>query len=360
MYRRNDPSSARRARFVNVRAVKFRKLASALLAPGLLAVVGACTSPGSGASTGSQGPVTMSIGIAAPTSAPVYIADALGYFKQQGLNVNVKIIPNAYLSLAAGQIQYGLVGVSQLVQAAAHGTGLQQICVAQMDPSYILAVSQKTLNAKGITPAMSLKQTLTRLKGEQVTEVGGAVNPGSILLASLLKQNGLPADWIKVVSETSSASSTASFAQGQVGVVFQPQPVPDQVLSKVPGKIIFNSGTSPLFSSLAQVPWSGIVASKSYIAAHPSQSKKICAAIGQANDYVTSHPAAAAKVLQPQMPAFAPKYLQAGLATYKWAQGAKMTATQFQAGVKTLASYGLFADPPADVLHAAYTTAYQP
>jgi len=57
----------------------------------------------------------VSIGIAAPTSAPIYLADSLGYFEQQGLNVEVKLVPNAYLSLAAGQIQYGLVGISQVI-----------------------------------------------------------------------------------------------------------------------------------------------------------------------------------------------------------------------------------------------------
>src|SRR5882757_2197090 len=109
MNRSNGPASAFHARSVTARAVKFRRLACALLAPALVAAVGGCASQSSGSS---QGPVSMSIGIAAPTSAPVYIADALGYFKKQGLNVNVKIIPNAYLSIAAGQIQYGLVGVS--------------------------------------------------------------------------------------------------------------------------------------------------------------------------------------------------------------------------------------------------------
>jgi NitT/TauT family transport system substrate-binding protein len=357
MYRSNGASPIHRARLGRPRAVRFRKRAWALVVPAVLAVAG-CASQG-GSAGGGSGPVTMSIGIAAPTSAPVYLADSLGYFKQQGLDVNVKIIPNAYLSLAAGQIQYGLVGTSQLIQAAAKGTGLQQICVAQMDPSYILAVSQKTLNAKGITPAMSLKETLTRLKGEEVTEVGGAVNPGAVLLASLLKQNGLPSDWITVISQTSSASATASFAQGQVGVVFQPQPVPDQLLSRVPGRIIFNTGNSPQFSKLANVPWSGIVASKSYIAAHPGASKKICSAIGQADNYVTSHPAQAASMLQPKMSAFGPKILSEGLATYKWANGGKMTEAQFQAGVKVLASYGLVPDPSADVLRAAYTSEYQ-
>jgi NitT/TauT family transport system substrate-binding protein len=360
MYRSNGASPTHRASLVKLRALKFRKSGWALLGPALLATAVACASQGgSGQGASSQQPITMSIGLAAPTSAPVYIADARGYFKQQGLNVNVKIVPNAYMSLAAGQIQYGLVGVSQVVQADAQGTGLQQICVTQMDPSYVLAVSQKTLNAKGITPSMSLKETLTKLKDEAVTEVGGAVNPGSILLASLLKQNGLPSDWIKVISETSSASATASFVQGQVGVVFQPQPAPNQLLSKVPGRIIFNTGTSQLFSNLDQVPWSGIVASKSYIAAHPDVSKKICTAIGEANNYVTSNPAQTAKVLQPKMPSFSLKYLQEGLTTYNWAKDGKMSDAQFQAGLKVLASYGMFKQPSAGVLNAAYTTAYQ-
>ncbi len=83
------PHPTFRVRSVTARAVKFRKYACALLAPALLAAVGACASQSSGTTQGSsQGPITMSIGIAAPTSAPVYIADALGYFKQQGLNVN--------------------------------------------------------------------------------------------------------------------------------------------------------------------------------------------------------------------------------------------------------------------------------
>jgi NitT/TauT family transport system substrate-binding protein len=358
MNRSNGASPVHRARYGRPRAVTLRKRAWALLAPAVLAVA-ACASQAGGTAGGGSGPVTMSIGIAAPTSAPVYLASSLGYFKQQGLNVNVKIIPNAYLSLAAGQIQYGLVGTSQLIQAAAKGTGLQEICVTQMDPSYILAVSQKTLDAKGITPSMSLKETLTRLKGEEVTEVGGAVNPGSVLLASLLKQNGLPSNWISVISQTSTASATASFAQGQVGVAFQPQPVPDQLLSRVPGRIIFNTGDSPSFSKLANVPWSGIVASKSYIAAHPDESRKICSAIGQADNYVTSHTAQAASMLQPKMTAFALKFLQDGLTTYKWAKGGKMTVAQFQAGVKVLASYGLVQDPSASALRAAYTSAYQ-
>jgi NitT/TauT family transport system substrate-binding protein len=301
----------------------------------------------------------MAITIAAPTSAPVYIAQSLGYFKQQGLNVNVKIIPNADDSIAAGQIQFGDIGVAQVVQAASSGTPLQQICVTETSPSYVMAVSQKTMTAKGITSSMSLKQTLTKLQGETVTEVGGAVNPGSILLASLLKQNGLPSDWIKVVSETSNASATASFIEGQVGVVFQPQPVPDALLAKVPGKIIFNTADSPLFANLDGTPWSGIAASASYLAANPNVAKEICTAIGQADSYIVANPAQAAKDVQPQMSSYPAQLIQEALPTYKFAAGATMSESQFSAGIKVLSSYGIFQQPSASALSSAYTTKYQ-
>jgi NitT/TauT family transport system substrate-binding protein len=358
MYRSNGASPTRSVKVARLRAATFRRCASALLLSICLAAAGACASP-NGKNSGGRQKIIISIGIAAPTSAPVYLADTLNYFKKQGLNVQVKIIPNAYMSLAAGQIQYGLVGVSQLIQAAQRNTGLQQICVTQMDPNYVLAVSQKTLGAKGITPSMSLKETLTRLKDEKVTEVGGPVNPGSILLASLLKQNGLPPDWIKVISQTSSSSATAAFAQGQVGVIFQPQPAPDQVLSRAPGRIVFNTRNSPIFANLQQAQWSGIAGSAKYIAAHPDISKKICTAIGQANNYLIDHTAEASKVLQGKMTAFQPKFLQEALTSYKWARDGKMSESQYRSGIKVLADYGIFKQPSDQVISKAYTAAYQ-
>jgi NitT/TauT family transport system substrate-binding protein len=338
------------------RAVTFRRYVSALLLLVCLATA-ACSTASAGANT--QDNIVFSIGIAAPTSAPVYLADSLGYFKQQGLNVDVKLVPNAYLSLAAGQIQYGLVSVSQVIQAAQQNTGLQQICVTQVNPDYVLAVNQKTLDAKGITTTTSLKDTLIKLKGETVTEVGGAVNPGSILLKTLLKQNGLAEDWIKVISVTSSSAATAAFVQGEASVIFQSQPAPDQVLSQAPGRIIFDTRSSPIFANLAPVQWSGIASSSKYLAAHPDISKKICAAIGQANNYLTDHTAAASKLLEPKMTSFKPQYLQEALTDYKWATDAKMTADKFKSGIGVLTSFGLVPSVSDQVINKAYTTAYQ-
>lgn len=323
----------------------------------LAATVGGCST---GASAGDGGPIIVSVSIAAPANAPIFLADELGYFKNLGLDVEVKTIANASLQLATGEIQYGAVNTSTVMEAVAHDIGLQEICVTQMDPSYILAVSDLAWERGHLNDSMSLKEKLTALKGEKLTAIGGReVNPGAKLLESLLAKNDLPPDWIGVLSQASSAASTAAFQNGQVGIVFQPQPVPDQVLSQVPGRIIFNTGDSPLFSEMDGVSWSGIGVSKTYAAENPDISKKICDAIGQANNYLDTNPVQAAEVLQKDMPAFDVKTLQNAMGTYKWAKDAAMSEQQFAESAKVLANLEIIGPPTAEHTDAAFTTDYQ-
>jgi ABC-type nitrate/sulfonate/bicarbonate transport system substrate-binding protein len=320
----------------------------------------ACVSNG-GTSKSKSGAtqVTFAIQVAAPPSASVYLADSLGYFKQQGIDVKITIVANNYLQLATGKLHYGIVGTTQLIQAAAHGTGLQQICPTVSTPNYVLAVSQSTLDKHHITASTSLKDTLAALDGERVAEIGGATNPGAVLLRTLLTKNGLSPDSIKVISQTSTASSTASFANGQVGLVFQPQPVPDLVLSKVPGRIVYQTKGSDVFGALDGAPWTGVVGPTSYLSKNPDLNKKICTAVAQANNYLLAHPEQAAAKLQPAMSSFSTKQLEDGLAAYSFMPDAAMSKPDFEDGVKQLVDYGLVEAPSTEVLDKAYTTAYQ-
>jgi len=341
---------------VRRRLVRRRARAGAvgLVITAVALVLAACS--GGGTDSASKGQVTIAIQVAAPPSASVYLADSLGYFKQQGLTVKISIVANNSLQLATGQLHYGVVGTTQLVQAAEKATGLQQICPTVTTPNYVLAVSQDTLDKNHITASTSLKDTLAALDGEQVAEIGGATNPGSVLLGQLLTKNGLAANSIKVISQTSTASSTASFANGQVGVVFQPQPAPDLVLSKVPGRIVYQTQGSSIFSALEGAPWAGIVGPTSFLSKNADLSKKICTALAQANNYLLDNPAASAQTLQPVMSAFSTKQLEDGLAAYPFVRNATMTTTDFNNGVKELADFGLVKAPDASVLSKVYTT----
>jgi len=303
--------------------------------------------------------VLVSVSIAAPSAGPVYLANALGYFKDEGLNVEVKEIANASLQIATGQVKYGLVNTTTLMQSASENIGLQAVCITQVDPSYILAVSDAVWNKHGLTEAMPLKDKLAALKGEKITAVGGrTTNPGAKLLEALYKKNGLPPDTISVLSMTSSAASTAAFQNGQVGVIFQPQPQPDQVLSMVPGKIVYNTGDSPLFTEMDNVAWSTLATSAKFAAANPDLTAKMCTAIGKANDYLDKSPADAAEALKDLLPTDL-AILKDSMPTYKWAPAGKMSEADFANSVDVLASMGMFAKVTPDQVKASYTTAHQ-
>ena len=323
----------------------------------LSAAVGCSTganSPGAG------GTIIMSVAVAAPANAPIFLADELGYFKDEGLNVKVQTIANASLQLATGKIQYGAVNTTTVIPAVTQDIKLEEVCVTQVDPSYMLAVSDKAWERNDMSDSMSLKEMLTALKGEKLTAIGGrTVNPGAKLLESLLTKEGLPTDSIGILSQASSAASTAAFKNGQVGLVFQPQPVPDQVLSEVPGRIIFNTADSPLFSELDGTAWSGIGASTAYATDHPDITKKVCSAIGKANNYLDSHPEDAAKTLQKDMSSFDLDVLAKSMGTYQWAKDAAMTEEEFAKSVQVLAGLGMFDQPSADVVKKAYTADFQ-
>jgi ABC-type nitrate/sulfonate/bicarbonate transport system substrate-binding protein len=340
------PRSARRGRRIGV--------ALAAL------VVTAASACGSGnAAVGEGETVLVSVSIAAPSAGPVYLANALGYFKDAGLNVQVKEIANASLQIATGQVKYGLVNTSTLMQSASKNIGLQAVCVTQVDPSYILAVSDVVWKKRGLTDSMTLKEKLAALKGEQITAVGGGTtNPGAKLLQALLEKNGLPADTIGVLSMTSSSAATASFKNGQVGVIFQPQPQPDQVLSLVHGKILYNTGNSPLFAEMDNVPWSTLATSAKFAQANPDMTAKMCTAIGKANDYLDKNPVQAAEQLKNSMPTDL-AILKDSMPTYKWAPAGKMSEADFARGVEVLGSMGMFAKVSPEQVKAAYTTAHQ-
>jgi NitT/TauT family transport system substrate-binding protein len=323
--------------------------------------VAAASACGSGSAAVAEGdPILVSVSIAAPSAAPIFLADTLGYFKEEGLNVEVREIANASLQVATGQVQYGAVNTNTLMQSASEDIGLQGVCVTQVDPSYVLAVSDDTWNRRGLSESMSLKDQLTALKGEQITAVGGrTVNPGAKLLEALLEKNGLPADWIGVLSMAGASQATAAFQNKQVGVIFQPQPQPDQVLSHVPGRVLYSIGDSPLFSEMDNVPWSTIATSAKFAAANPDMTKKFCNAIGRANNYLDDNPDGAAEALKSVMPV-EPEILKNAMPTYKWARDASMSESDFFHGVEVLTGMGMFDQAPSpDSTRAAYTAAYQ-
>lgn len=322
------------------------------------------SSGGSGGSSSSGGSVTASITIALPVAepvqSPVYLASQLGYFKQEGINANVVVLASdtsADAALVSGSTQFTSVNAVATLTAAEKGVPLQYMCNEYNGPAWALVVSNSVLDKTHVTASMPLKQLLQALHGTKVAIVGTAASAPGLILAGLLKIEGLPADWLSLVGVSASSDLASAYSHGEVGAVFDTQPTPDALVNNFSGKVVYN--TTQL-TALAKVPWEGLVGTKSYISSHSAVDKAVCAAIAKADNYLLQNPAAAAKQLQSTFPKLSPALLKDALTAYHWAPNASMTAAGWTSSASLLAQFGLIPTVSPSTLNGAYSTEYLP
>jgi ABC-type nitrate/sulfonate/bicarbonate transport system substrate-binding protein len=328
-------------------------------------VAGCASGPGGSGSSGSSGgsadaSVTIALPVAEPVQSPVYLASKLGYFKKQGINAHVVVLASdtaADAALVAGSVQFTSVNAVALITAAEKGVPLEDVCTEYDGPSWALVVSNSVLSKTRVSASMPLKQLLVALHGTKVAIVGTAVSAPGLILAGLLKQEGLPSDWLSLIGVSASSDLSSAYSHGEVGAVFDTQPTPDALVSNFSGKVVYNTTQ---MTALDQIPWEGLVGSKSYVSGNAKVDKAVCAAIGEADNYLLKNPAAAVGELGSAFPSLSPVLLKDALVAYKWAPNAGMTAAQWTTSASLLAQFGLVTKVPPSTLSGLYSTKYLP
>jgi ABC-type nitrate/sulfonate/bicarbonate transport system substrate-binding protein len=286
--------------------------------------------------------ITIALPVSEPVQSPVYLAQKLGYFRQAGLNVNIVVLAGdtaANAAMIAGSVQYTSVNAVSLLTAAEKGVPVQNVCMEYDGPEWALAVSKSTLSSDHVSKGMGLKQLLVGLHGAKIAIVGSA---GSLSL----------------VGVHASSDLASAYSHGEVQALFDTQPTPDEIVKKFGGQVVFDTTQVP---SLAQIPWEGIIGTKSYISKNPSINKAVCGAIGKADNYLRQHPSGAVSQLSGIFPNLSPALLGVALRAYRWAPDGRMTAAQWSNGATLLAQLGMIKSAPsASTLSGAFTTKYLP
>ena len=181
------------------------KNAATLLALG--ACVAATSAPASAQET------KLTLGMSGWTGfAPLTLADKAGIFKKNGLDVELKMIPqkDRHLALAAGAIQCAATTVETHVAWNANGVPIVQIF--QMDKSY---------GADGLAVRNDVK-TFADLKGKTI----GVSAPGTAPyfgLAWMLNKNGMTLKDVKTVSlEPQPAAQAFVAGQNDGAMTYEP------------------------------------------------------------------------------------------------------------------------------------------
>jgi NitT/TauT family transport system substrate-binding protein len=149
----------------------------------------------------------LAIGISGWTGfAPLTLAKEAGIFKKNGLDVDIKKIPqkDRHLAIASGDVQCAATTVETWVVWNANGVATTQIF--QLDKSY---------GADGMVVKPGITK-ITDLKGKTVAASAPGTSP-YFALAWMLKKNGLSTKDVKVVNLEPQAAANAMIA-GTAGV----------------------------------------------------------------------------------------------------------------------------------------------
>lgn len=188
------------------------------------ATLAAC---GAGAGAGDGDSKTVNVGyVQLPIFAPLYVADAKGYFDDEGLDVNLQNVKSGQDAIplaSSGKLDAVLAGFSAGMFSAIN-TGLDVKVVGSMgvadsdteNPASALIVSKKLYDEGAI-------KSVADLKGRKIGALGGAGATSAFYVGMALEEAGLSGKDVEFV-QLSSPDIPTAIANGGIDAAFVSAP----------------------------------------------------------------------------------------------------------------------------------------
>jgi NitT/TauT family transport system substrate-binding protein len=245
-----------------------------------------------------QAKVRLAVGGAAQlVYLPTTLAQQLGYFAAEGLEVEFQDYPGgskALQSLLGGSADVVSGFYDHTIQMAAEGKALQAFIVLVQHPGLVLVVS----------PAASKRiGSMADLAGAKV----GVTAPGSsthFFLNFLLSKHGMNPDAVSVIGIGHSASAVAAMESGQVDAAVMTDPAVSQITRRTgPVRILADTrtpnGVQAEFDT-AEVPAAVLYAKREWIQANENTVRRLTRAMRRTLTWIQEHDA---KAISAKMPA---------------------------------------------------------
>jgi len=233
----------------------------------------------------SQEPPPLRIGwVQAMANAPVLIAEEKGYFREEGLNVELKGFgdgPVIQQAVAAGEIDLAYIGAPPIYQWAARG--LEAKIIAKVN------YGQAALIAKADGPI----QSLSDLKGKKLAGVNRGSGMDVLLRGFVLKETaGLDPDADLQLSQMPVGNMNAALDTGVVDAAFSWEPFISQSVLRGTGRVVFDVN-----GALPGYPWYVVAAPSKTLKERPDDLVKLLRANAKAVAFLREHPEEANQII---------------------------------------------------------------
>jgi NitT/TauT family transport system substrate-binding protein len=264
-----------------------------LFTVGLAAVLlsAACSTSATGQEAASEKTTKVTLAIPAPSelfNLPVVLADELGYYAEEGLDVNLidfQVGSTVLQAVLAGDADAASGFYGHTIMMAAKGQPIRSFVTTINTPGLVLAVSPATRRP--------IKH-LADLKGAVV----GVSAPGSgshIFLQYLLRRHGVAPDDVAVSGIGLAGTAVAAMERGRVDAAIMLEPALSQLQQRM-GKLVLlvdtrtQAGVSEIFGTDGY-PGIALYARSKWLAENQATATKLAAAVTRALHWIHDHSA---------------------------------------------------------------------
>jgi len=255
----------------------------------LLSACGSSSTGSNGNSSNGSGPIPLRImvgGISKQIYLPNELAQRLGYFRQQGLDVTLIDEPSGQSSedeVLAGQVDAGSGSYNHTIELQALGKSITEVVQLDIAPGEAEMVSAK--EAGQIHSFADL-----RGKNLGVTELGSGTQT---LTEYMLLKAGVPIDQVHFIPVGAGDTFIAAMQQGKIDAGMTTEPTISRLVQTGVGKVLVDLRTTESTQAAlgGNFPWICVFMKTDYVNSHRDVVQKMVNAYVKTLKWIHSHTA---------------------------------------------------------------------
>jgi NitT/TauT family transport system substrate-binding protein len=260
--------------------------------------------------------IKMTIPVVALSMTPVYLAQAKGFFAEEGLDVEV--IPTSgggpdIRSLIAGEVDFSFTTGDNVILAHQEGKPLFMV-MSGLNKLFInWAMHKEVAKTKNITETSPLQEKLKSLKGLIVGVTTPAALTAHLAHFVIRKAGYVPQQDVQIIPVGSGPTWLAAIENRKVDVALTAPPIPETAISRGHA-IMFINNTKMEDPSINEFLMENLVARPETLKKDPDLVRKAVRALVKANKWALSNtPEQVADALKPTFAKIGPEIHLAGV-----------------------------------------------
>jgi NitT/TauT family transport system substrate-binding protein len=248
----------------------------------------ASTPAGAAATGGPPEKTSLKIGVGGQGQIiylPLTLADQLGYFKQEGINVDIQDLKggaDALQAMIAGSTDLTMGFYEHTIRTQTQGKSVVMIATADLYPGLVMFAGKGHPEAKSIKELANLKIGITSA-GSSTEE----------MVRYLFKKNGLDPAAAQTVAVGSGGPAVTALKNGVVDALVTVEPAASTIEKNGDGTVVYDTRTQEGTKNVFGGPWpaGGFYVTGEFLQQNPKTAQALARVMVNTLRYIKDHPA---------------------------------------------------------------------